>query len=303
MAEIVGRSNVTPLKHQDFELVLVSIIKSFLSIRKYKAGCSFSGKNSHWWKTRPFRVIDLTAGDADSLEGDSSPMIILRTMYKYKISPMSILLFEEGKKQFPKLVEQVRDYIFSSKEKEDYFLRGENTNENFEKEVQFGNVYLYNWDFVDWFKEEQGSEDIWEDFFKAWNYGVLFYDPNGFKIKDWDMIVKFSEVSEKNAIDFCLNMNNSLIERLRLSSHKGHQSYMKDCRDLLLMLNKKKKFIRRHFGKDPWHWKLVIATNFDRYLPPNGNREKQYKFYSMDSVMDQMLLDEDEFKKEIKNED
>lgn len=263
MNNSVGRSKATPFKQDAYKTLTFSQI--------YKTKCVFD-KNE--WCDQTYYLFDLTAGDA-SLSQLTSPTIILDHLYSCKGLDFKGIFVEKSKEAFKKLKSNVSKYIKKIRDNEEKLYFKNNTS------IIQGNC-------------EQVLSEYCKEKHK-WKFGLLYYDPNGFKQEPWDLVVNFSKMWP--VLDIVINFSPIQIKRnLNVEKNKGFKKYNKNLLQIINQIEKKDVYIRDDIKVAENRYKhiMLFCTNFGRY----PELEKKHGFFHIESRRGQKIIQSHIQKKE-----
>jgi hypothetical protein len=176
MKDSVGKSAITPFKQEDLLSLLTQQIGNAYGVyRKYSTEAYYNNCEQNYF-------IDCSAGNMNEYE-KTSPGIFLKELYKYQYFPSKLLLIEKNKITYKKL------------------------KENFDKlnlSRPYPNVFIFKKDMKNVLCELNPHK---------YRYGLIYFDPNGFRIDDYEAISKFLIGNPR--MDLIININVTQIKRNR----------------------------------------------------------------------------------------
>lgn len=280
----VGISGITPFKQDNIQNLLSDSIGKFYGIWK-----KFRNEPFYFGEENQNCFIDLTAGDMD-LERKTSPFTFISTLRKYPDFPAKLYLIEKDKTTFRTLRHNVNKLNLKTNYnvnapmfRDDPDLCSVDAEHcKLPPEVFLKNVDLSN------FLGEFGTKN------HKYRYGLLYYDPNGFKINDYRAIFYFIKNNER--MDIIININAIQIKRnAGMNKIDGFKDYCNvDLIKVIEAIHKYKKFIyiRNNIQLDETccpksHHKfiLVYGTNNPKFIMNPG-----FNFVSMDSKEGKLII-------------
>ena len=240
MKSKVGTSAITPFKQKDLnDLLKNQIGKAYGVYKKYK--------KVNWYNSVKIQncFIDCSAGDM--MPGKkTSPSIFLTELQKFPDFPSFLYLIEKDRNTYKNLL-----YNF-------YKIRSQDL-ELFIQHPRYPIPQTQNMDMRDFLKKFPDNINL---------IGLLYFDPNGFKIEDYDAISSFLEKNHK--MDVILNINVSQIKRLRpITKVNGFDKY-KDVylSGILKNLHKENIWIRNNVRigvRSKFDFIMVFGTNHNKF--------------------------------------
>jgi hypothetical protein len=266
---IVGRSEATPYKQQDFKKILEMVLQEiFFIFRK--------NYNKEWYE-KTFHYIDLTSGDA--ISKNTSPLLFLdRMSYLKDTFKYSAKFVERNKDIYPILKNNIENFL-------KYDLQIENLNDY----LNHNELNILNGR-----SKEILTSFIIQSRYQPIKYGLIYQDSNGFKEEDWSFLNELSQ--GLRYMDILWNVNIDIIKRLspvginNKSTKRNLESFEKyhgkNMSFYINSLKKEYKYIRKkiHFGKT-YKWAMVFGTNFGGY-----NNYLKKEFYFVNSEEGRKLL-------------
>lgn len=223
--------------------------------------------------------IDASAGDMDPKQTATSPQIFIESIIplSFKNIPMKITLIDQDQSNIRKLKRQ-------------YLKRYQRIIKNSSLKVVF---------------RRRDMKEVLEDFGpNKYRYGLLYFDPNGFKKADYDAVQDFLFMNPR--MDVLLNINVDMMKRVtkaaegmkfkkgKWESYKGYNLKY----GLLKGLHKKHIWIRddvqvHHESIKSGHkFIMASATNMDGFDP---NLKYEHQFVSLKSEEGQEIINKYDF--------
>ena len=263
----VGKSGTTPFKQKDFENLLSTQISKAYAVFKRHG-------NERWYQEEDTYFIDCSAGDMSPHE-KTSPEILLNTLYKKYDFPTKLYLIDKNKTTFNKLEVNYNNYQKS-------------------KLVQNPNLKVI-------LKNTDMEECLFNIAPQKYRYGLLYFDPNGFTLYDYETISVFLENNPR--VDVILNVNTSKLASLRqVKKAKGFKKYNNYYFTTLLAdLHKQNIWVRDNIQirqtKDhsPFEFVMVFGTNMPKY-----NMGAIENFVPADSIQGKQLIHQYNYTKQEK---
>lgn len=264
----VGRSSITPIKQEDIQNLLKDQIgKAYGVWSKYS--------NEQWYKEVSLKgdiqncFIDCSAGHMD-LTQHTSPRSFIEKLMQFKHYPAELFLIEKERETYNRLVINFHQ------------LNGQNNN-------YFPRVRILNEDMRDFLAELKPNK---------YRFGLLYFDPNGFKRCEYDAIIKF--LSENPRMDLIYNINATQIVRCKgvaegnsdkATFFNGYKGL--DLSRIISNINRYKKviYLRNNFHrrvqcvKHTTQFILLFATNNNGFVIPS-----KYGFVPLNTSDGQSLI-------------
>lgn len=250
----VGKSRVTPFKQKDLRDLFIRQLSLVKDV--------FDKKKDEKWLDPVYYLFDITAGDAE-LSEETSPKIFLEGLRYFRGLNFIAVFIEKEKKTFERMKKNINGFIDKIDDSQE--------RECFREQVSY--FWGKNHDVLD--------DGVFRD--GKYKYGLLYWDPNSFTLKQWQLISRFSE--EWNYLDLVVNINTTFIKRLRYNRHCSDYSCF-SLKDYIGMIKKDHKYIRTSYNNDPHHWLLLFATNM-----PGYHICRPYDFIPVSSYEGQQIIE------------
>ena len=250
MNNTVGHSEVTPFKQKDLDNILSVQIKKTRYVYKNTDKISWSIKNREVY----CYFIDCSAGDM-ALDQQTSPSMFLKKLTSVKDLPIKLFLLEEN----PKIYSQLVDNFNSCK-----------------KELDTSNMKIY-------IRNHNMNKYLPKIRLGEYAFGLVYFDPNGFKLKDYEAIFNFLENNPRMDVllnvsttqikrDRCLykkkSIDNGALTKAQIEAFRKYDEFYFST--LLDRLNKKYIWIRDNIiltdVKSKHNFVMVFGTNTGNYI-------------------------------------
>lgn len=261
----VGKSGVTPFKQADFHHWCRCYINKTINV--------YEKHSTKEWIDPNLLFIDASCGDMDPKE-ITSPQIFIESLlpHSQKEIPVKLYLIDKNPKNLRSTKKQcVKRY----KEK-----------------LRKTNIEIF-------FRGNNAQEPLQDLGKSKYRFGLLYFDPNGFRIEDYTAIQNF--LCNNPRIDVILNLNISIMKRVmgaaRGFDYKGKWALYKnqDFAKLLKELGKETIWIRddvritqkKHIKRGN-KFIMISGTNMPNFNP--NLKKREHHFVPLNSAQGDELI-------------